>query len=130
MFVQTQETPNPNSLKFLPGVKVLEPGQTMDFPSAQSAFCSPLAKMLFRIDGVKGVFLGPDFVTITKADDEVEWKIIKPEVFAVIMDFFASNLPVLNDAVPNSDTRKFLNAISAEHNNNNHSSSIFFAFNL
>lgn len=108
MFVQTQETPNPNSLKFLPGVNVLEPGQTMDFPNAQSAFCSPLAKMLFRIDGVKGVFLGPDFVTVTKADDEVEWKIIKPEIFAVIMDFFASNLPVLNDVVPNSDTRKSL----------------------
>lgn len=107
MFVQTQDTPNPNSLKFLPGVKVLEQGQTMDFPNVQAAYCSPLAKMLFRIEGVKGVFLGPDFITVTKADDEVEWKIVKPEIFAVIMDFFASNLPVLNDAVPNSDTRKY-----------------------
>lgn len=106
MFVQTQETPNPNSLKFLPGVKVLEPGQTMDFPNAQAAHCSPLAKMLFRIEGVKGVFLGPDFITVTKVDDEVEWKVLKPEIFAVIMDFFASNLPVLNEAVPNSDTRE------------------------
>lgn len=107
MFVQTQETPNPNSLKFLPGVKILEPGQTMDFPNVQAAYCSPLAKMLFRIDGVKGVFLGSDFITVTKADDEVDWKVIKPEIFAVVMDFFASNLPVLNDAVPTSDTRKY-----------------------
>lgn len=105
MFVQTQETPNPNSLKFIPGVKVLEPGQTMDFPTGQSTFCSPLGKLLFRIDGVKGVFLGPDFITITKNDDDVDWKLIKPEIFATLMDFFASGLPVLNDAIPNSDTQ-------------------------
>lgn len=106
MFIQTQETPNPNSLKFLPGTKVLEPGETIDFPKPQDAFCSPLAKLLFRIEGVKGVFLGPDFITITKIDEEVEWKIIKPEIFATVMDFFASNLPVLSEAKPNSDTRK------------------------
>ncbi|KAB0793097.1 hypothetical protein PPYR_12717 [Photinus pyralis] len=105
MFVQTQETPNPNSLKFLPGVKVLESGQTMDFPTGQSAFCSPLGKLLFRIEGVKGVFLGPDFITVTKSDDDVEWKLIKPEIFATIMDFFASGLPVLQEGVPNSDTQ-------------------------
>lgn len=104
MFVQTQETPNPNSLKFLPGVKVLDPGQTIDFPRAQDAYCSPLGKLLFRIDGVKSVFLGPDFITITRAEEDVEWKVIKPEIFATIMDFFASNLPVLTEAKPNTDT--------------------------
>lgn len=106
MFVQTQDTPNPNSLKFLPGVKVLETGQTIDFPTGQSAFCSPLGKLLFRIDGVRSVFLGPDFITVTKVDDDVDWKILKPEIFATIMDFFASGLPVLSDATPNTDTRK------------------------
>lgn len=106
MFIQTQETPNPNSLKFLPGMKVLEEGQTMDFPNSQTAYCSPLGKLLFRVEGVKGVFLGPNFITITKIDDDMEWKIMKPELFAIIMDFFSSGLPVLNDAVPNSDTRK------------------------
>lgn len=106
MFVQTQETPNPNSLKFLPGVSVLEAGQTMDFPSAEAAISSPLGKMLFRIEGVKGIFLGPDFITVTKADDEVEWKLLKPEIFATIMDFFASGLPILNEGVTNSDSRK------------------------
>lgn len=105
MFVQTQETPNPNSLKFLPGVSVLETGQTMDFPNVQTAACSPLGKMLFRIEGVKGIFLGPDFITVTKTDDEVEWKLLKPEIFATIMDFFASGLPILNEGVPNSDTQ-------------------------
>ncbi|CAH2005993.1 unnamed protein product [Acanthoscelides obtectus] len=105
MFVQTQETPNPNSLKFLPGVKVLDDGQTMDFPTGQAAYCSPLGKLLFRIEGVKGVFLGPDFITVTKADDDVDWKLLKPEIFATIMDFFASGLPVLNEGTPNQDTQ-------------------------
>lgn len=106
MFIQTQETPNPNSLKFLPGREVLEAGQTIDFPNGQAAHCSPLGKLLFRIDGVRSVFLGPDFITITKADDDLEWKLIKPEIFATVMDFFASGLPVLNEASPNLDTRK------------------------
>ncbi|KAG7209546.1 hypothetical protein KM043_015626 [Ampulex compressa] len=105
MFIQTQDTPNPNSLKFLPGVAVLEPGQTKDFPNGTEAYCSPLAKMLFRIEGVKAVFFGPDFITITKADEDVEWKLLKPEVYAVIMDFFATGLPVLNEAQPASDTQ-------------------------
>lgn len=105
MFIQTQDTPNPNSLKFLPGVAVLEPGQTMDFPMGSDAYCSPLAKMLFRIEGVKSIFFGSDFITVTKVDEEVDWKVIKPEVFATIMDFFASGLPVLTEAQPSSDTK-------------------------
>lgn len=106
MFIQIQDTPNPNSLKFLPGVTVLEPGQTMDFPTASDAYCSPLAKMLFRIEGVKSVFFGPDFITVTKLDEEVNWKIIKPEIFATIMDFFASGLPIFTEEQPSSDTSK------------------------
>ncbi|CAD1477655.1 unnamed protein product, partial [Heterotrigona itama] len=105
MFIQTQDTPNPNSLKFLPGVKVLEPGQTKDFPNATDAYCSPLAKMLFRIDGVKSVFFGPDFITVTKSDEDVEWKLLKPEIFAVVMDFFATGLPILTDEQPAADTQ-------------------------
>ncbi|KAI1298709.1 NFU1 iron-sulfur cluster scaffold -like protein, mitochondrial [Halotydeus destructor] len=97
MFIQTQDTPNPNSLKFLPGKDVLGVGQTRDFPNPMSSLCSPLAKLLFRVEGVKGVFFGPDFITITKADDEVEWRVVKPQVFAVIMDFFSTGLPVVNE---------------------------------
>ncbi|KAJ3604221.1 hypothetical protein NHX12_028962 [Muraenolepis orangiensis] len=104
MFVQTQDTPNPNSLKFLPGRAVLESG-TMDFAAPRDAFCSPLARQLFRIDGVKSVFLGPDFITITKSDADVQWKVIKPDVFAAIMDFFTTGLPVVNeDSAPSPDT--------------------------
>ena len=105
MFIQTQDTPNPQSLKFLPGRNVLEKG-TLDFPKPSSAFCSPLAKLLFRVEGVRAVFFGPDFITITKVDDEsVEWKVLKPEIFATIMDFFASGLPLVNEnAKPSVDT--------------------------
>ncbi|MEQ2293035.1 nifu-like protein [Ameca splendens] len=104
MFVQTQDTPNPNSLKFLPGRTILEEG-TMNFAGPRDAFCSPLARQLFRIDGVKSVFLGPDFITITKSDETMEWKVIKPDVYAAIMDFFTSGLPVVNEgSKPSADT--------------------------
>lgn len=106
MFIQTQDTPNPNSLKFIPGVSVLGEGCTKDFPSAKNAYCSPLAKMLFRIEGVKAVFFGPDFITVTKLDEEIEWKLLKPEIFATIMDFFASGLPIVDEASqPATDTQ-------------------------
>jgi len=96
MFIQTQETPNPNSLKFLPGRTVLEAG-TMDFPNVRAAYASPLAKQLFRITGVKGVFFGTDFITITKVDDDEEWQVLKPDIFGTVMDFFATGLPVVTE---------------------------------
>ncbi|KAK7872928.1 hypothetical protein R5R35_004247 [Gryllus longicercus] len=105
MFIQTQETPNPNSLKFIPGVDVLGEGKTMDFPNGTTAFCSPLGKLLFRIEGVKSVFFGPDFITVTKVDEDVEWRLLKPEIFAIIMDFFASGLPIVNEEEAPSDTQ-------------------------
>ncbi|XP_012525959.1 NFU1 iron-sulfur cluster scaffold homolog, mitochondrial [Monomorium pharaonis] len=106
MFIQTQDTPNPNSLKFMPGAPVLGEGCTKDFPSAKDAYCSPLAKMLFRIEGVKAIFFGPDFITVTKLDEDVEWKLLKPEIFATIMDFFASGLPVMDEtSQPAADTQ-------------------------
>lgn len=95
MFIKVQETPNPNSLKFIPGVQILETG-TADFPSLSAAQKSPLAKLLFRIEGVRGVFLTSEFITITKEEEEAEWRTIKPEAFAIIMDFFASGLPVIH----------------------------------
>ncbi|XP_068594504.1 NFU1 iron-sulfur cluster scaffold homolog, mitochondrial [Brachionichthys hirsutus] len=104
MFVQTQDTPNPNSLKFLPGCIVLESG-TMNFSSPRDAYSSPLVKQLFRVDGVESVLLGPDFITISRTNENIEWKVIKPDLFAAIMDFFSSGLPVVNeDSQPNTDT--------------------------
>lgn len=105
MFIQTQDTPNPNSLKFIPGVTVLESG-TYNFPHAMAAHNSPLARSLFRIEGVKAVFFGSDFITITKADDEMDWQVLKPQVYAAIMDFFSTGLPVLTDDQPSADTGK------------------------
>jgi len=98
MFVQTQETPNSNSLKFIPGVRVLESG-TIDFPNkASAANRSPLARQLFQVEGIKSVFFGADFITITKVDEDVDWKTIKPEIFALIMDFFSSGLPIVYES--------------------------------
>jgi len=95
MFIQTQSTPNPNSLMFVPGKVVMETGSA-NFPNARSAMASPLAKRLFAIDGVKGVFFGSDFVTVSKGEDD-SWATLKPEVFAAIMDFFASGQPLIDD---------------------------------
>ena len=96
MFIQIEETPNPNSLKFFPGVAVMTSG-TIDFPNIKSAQKkSRLAQLLFRIEGVRGVFFGSDFITITKTDDDIDWKLLKPEIFATIMDFFSTGLPILN----------------------------------
>ncbi|XP_075391647.1 NFU1 iron-sulfur cluster scaffold homolog, mitochondrial isoform X3 [Tenrec ecaudatus] len=96
MFIQTQATPNPNSLKFIPGRPVLET-RTMDFPTPASAFRSPLARQLFRIEGVKSVFLGPDFITVTKQSEELDWNLLKPDIYAAVMDFFASGLPLVTE---------------------------------
>ncbi|KAG8440901.1 hypothetical protein GDO86_006581 [Hymenochirus boettgeri] len=103
MFIQTQDTPNPNSVKFIPGRSVLD-ARTMDFPNPASAFCSPLARHLFRVEGVKSVFLGPDFVTITKGGEELDWNLIKPDIYATLMDFFSSGLPVVTEDAPRGDT--------------------------
>lgn len=106
LFIQTQNTPNPNALKFLPGRSVLpaDSQQTaMDFPSVKAAQNSPLASVLFQIDGVQGVLLGTDFVAVN-VDDGVEWAVVKPHVFATISDFFASGKPVVQDVPVFSDT--------------------------
>ncbi len=93
MFIQTESTPNPSTLKFLPGQTVLEAG-TADFPSAEGAGQSPLAERLFRVQGVSGVFFGNDFVTVTKADG-AEWDHIKPAILGAIMEHFQSGKPIM-----------------------------------
>jgi Fe-S cluster biogenesis protein NfuA len=93
MFIQTESTPNPATLKFLPGQTVLASG-TADFPSEAAAGTSPLARRIFAGGGIAGVFLGPDFVTVTKAD-EIEWAHIKPSILGAIMEHFQSGEPVI-----------------------------------
>jgi len=97
MFIQTEPTPNPESLKFLPGRAVLDAGlQTRDFRSFRDAQASPLAKRLFQTEGVAGVFLTSDYITVSKTED-AEWLTLKPLLFASIMDFYAAGESVLGD---------------------------------
>jgi len=97
MFIQTEDTPNPQSMKFVPGQTVLGEGALgMDFPSLESAAASPLAAALFEIDGVMGVYLGADFITVTKAE-AVEWMHVKPTLLGAIADFLIADRPVLSE---------------------------------
>ena len=101
MFIQTESTPNPATLKFLPGQSVLDMG-TADFPTADAAGGSPLALRLFGVEGVSGVFFGTDFVTITKSDD-IEWDHIKPSLLGAIMEHYQSGQSVMaEDHKPSS----------------------------
>ena len=95
MFIQTESTPNPATLKFLPGQTVLEAG-TADFPTAESAAKSPLANRIFAVKGVSGVFFGNDFVTVTK-DDAIEWDHLKPAILGAVMEHFQSGQPVMEE---------------------------------
>ena len=95
MFIQTEETPNPATLKFLPGQTVLGTG-TANFSDRDNIESSPLAKKLFDVEGVVGVFLGSDFITITKKEDFL-WEHIKPALLGTIMDFLHSGEEILNN---------------------------------
>lgn len=100
MFIQTEATPNPATLKFLPGKVVLEDG-TKDFRSRTEAEASPLAEKLFSIAGVDGVFFGFDFITITKG--AADWQHIKPAILGAIMEHFMSGAPIMNAARVQTD---------------------------
>ena len=93
MFIETEGTPNPATLKFLPGRDVLG-NATADFATPDAAARSPLAAALFELPGVARVFLGADFVTITKAG-AIEWQALKPQVLGVIMEHFVAGRPVI-----------------------------------
>ncbi len=93
MFIETEGTPNPATLKFLPGRDVMGAG-TADFATADAASRSPLAQALFQLPGVARVFLGGDFVTVTKSD-LAEWQALRPEVLGVVMEHFVAGRPVI-----------------------------------
>ncbi|OKL44479.1 NifU family protein [Pseudovibrio exalbescens] len=102
MFIQTEVTPNPATLKFLPGRVVMSEG-TLDFRSAEEAAVSPLAENLFSIPGVVGIFFGHDFITVTK--DDADWQHLRPAILGMIMEHFMSGAPLLrNDAAGDDDT--------------------------
>ena len=93
MFIQTEATPNPSTLKFLPGRSVMASG-TADFTDAEEATPSPLASRIFAVEGVEGVFLGPDFISVAKAE-AVDWPHIKPAILGAVMEHFTSGQPVM-----------------------------------
>jgi Fe-S cluster biogenesis protein NfuA len=95
MFIQTEGTPNPATLKFLPGRTVVT-GGPVDMPNVEAARRSPLAERLFQVEGVTGVFLGGDFITVTKRADK-QWDLLKPALLGVIMEHFIADRPVLSE---------------------------------
>ncbi len=116
MFIQTEETPNPQTLKFIPDGEVVLENDTAEFKNQkQAATKSPLALQLFTIQGIESVFFGRDFITITKST-AIEWPKIKAEIIAVIMDFFTTKKPVMFEqsaakAVVNDDDSEIVKQI-------------------
>jgi Fe-S cluster biogenesis protein NfuA len=101
MFIQTEQTPNPASLKFLPGREVVA-GGVLDFTDPERVAASPLARRLFAVEGVTGVFLGADFITVTKAEGQ-DWYVLKPAVLGAIMEHYLSGDPVVEPDVELAD---------------------------
>lgn len=100
MFIQTEATPNPATLKFIPG-RVVVDGGPMEFASREAAGRSPLAEKLFEVPGVTGVFYGSDFITVTKASGE--WQQLKPAILGAIMEHYMSGAPLLADGAAADD---------------------------
>lgn len=112
MFIETEATPNPSTLKFLPGRVVLGEG-TRDFRNAQEAGASPLASALFTVDGVEAVFFGPDFISVTKGEND--WAHLKPAILGMIMDHYLAGRPVLNeDADAENQLEEFFDAADTD----------------
>jgi len=112
MFIQTEATPNPATLKFLPGRPVLE-GGTLDIQSKDAAAQSPLAIRLFDVANVGGVFFGSDFISVTKTGGD--WQQMKPAILGVIMEHYMSGTPLLADDVqPAAAADEFFDAKDAE----------------
>jgi len=102
MFIQTERTPNPATLKFLPGRAVMDEGRTADFRDATAASASPLAEALFELDDVTGVFFGSDFVAVTKVENS-DWQTLKPRILSILMQHFTSGAPILKEGAKVAD---------------------------
>jgi len=102
MFIQTEGTPNPSTLKFIPGCDVMGRAGTANFTTPEMAARSPLALRLFETEGVEGIFLGDDFVTVTKVDAK-EWETLKPVILGAIMEHFTEGKPVIEAGMDDDD---------------------------
>ncbi|MFP4313948.1 MAG: NifU family protein [Alphaproteobacteria bacterium] len=108
MFIQTEVTPNPATLKFLPGRDIM-PSGSRDYRSVEEAKNAPLAQRLFSIQGVEGVFYGRDFVSVTKNDD-TDWSMLKSMIMAALMEHLSTNQPILNEAAQGKESAGLDNA--------------------
>jgi Fe-S cluster biogenesis protein NfuA len=104
MFIETETTPNPATIKFLPGREVMGTHGTADFRDAESAANSPLASRLLDVTGIEGVFLGNDFVSVSKSDDS-DWFQLKPLVLGAIMEHFSSGQPIMTTLTAGGDVK-------------------------
>jgi Fe-S cluster biogenesis protein NfuA len=111
MFIQTEATPNPATLKFLPGRTVLAEG-TLDMRDREEAAKSPLAERLFDISEINGVFFGYDFITVTKADGE--WQQLKPAILGAIMEHFLSGAPLVKEGTEDAAVDEFFDPVDEE----------------
>ena len=105
MFIQTESTPNPATLKFLPGREVMGDGAVADFPSVETAGRSPLARALFATPDVARVFFGSDFISVTKKD--ADWKHLKPAILGTIMEHFTSGAPLIEGAADEAEEKSY-----------------------
>jgi Fe-S cluster biogenesis protein NfuA len=96
MFIQTERTPNPATLKFLPGQSVMPDGQSAHFSTPEAAQRSPLAQALFAVEGVSGVFFGADFISVTKAENAEDWSFLKAPVLGAILNYYMSGMPLFH----------------------------------
>jgi Fe-S cluster biogenesis protein NfuA len=103
MFIQTETTPNPNTLKFLPGQDVLG-DKTAFFTDADNASASPLASALFVLNDIRAVFYGSDFITVTKKECAI-WEILKPQILTTVMEHYQSGLPLMHQAAPEGESK-------------------------
>ena len=112
MFIQTESTPNPATLQFLPGREVMGDGAVADFPSAETAGRSPLALALFAIPDVSRVFFGSDFISVTKRDGD--WKHLKPAILGAVMEHFTRGLPLIEGGAAEADAGESYSEADAE----------------
>lgn len=113
MFIQTEATPNPNALKFLPGREVA-PHEALEYRSIDEAAASPLAEALFELEGVEGVFFGADYVSVTRGAQGPGWSEMKAPILSVIMDHFVSGAPLVRDGEAAAEAAAEDNEIVAE----------------
>lgn len=107
LFIQTADTPNENALKFLPSTQILQENETLEFLSGREAAISPLAMKLFTIDGVKSIMLGSNFITVEKSAEDIEWALLKPEIFSILTEFLTNGTPILTDDAPLTNDMQF-----------------------